>query len=650
MIDRRITSSERVDAGPDKPGQPSSRSLIDYILSLSSDLLVLEHLEDFIKRLAEVAISLFPIKAMILYLMDEAENFVPRYVFGFPEDRINSIMESAIYSRREVEDLENKTSIPVGRFSRFYPAESVNTNDDRELLTTLDLSRISEPRRSEEEFHPLDALDIKFLERSGKEIGSMFICATTTGKKLDEESIAGLELLASFASVAIELIRLREKEERMLSSLEKRALQISQIFSVTSSILTVSEPQELATRVLSLIQELFGFRSCSIALYDPFEECYRWKAFRGYPKEVVERAIRLRIPKEIAYHDIRPEYRVGYLAHFRPAEKTLPEDLPYHFTFDSVEAAERAMKTPRSDPGAWHPLDDLTFPIYNRNGQVIGLISPDQPLDNRIPDRESLELIEVFVSMVAIAFENASIYQEASEARDEARILNRLMFHDLMNYSMAIRGYLELSLGQSSEAMMERYIDRAMRQLDQISELISKVRKLSAIKSADKRNLMRIDLATTIMSQATRTAGLFPSKSVSYNFNMESKEAYVMANDLLPDLFHNIFMNAIKFDTHENVVIDVSLKKIIDDSTDPRSVYWQVSIADRGPGIPDDRKQEIFLGSQRLTRAEPGRGMGLGLSIVRSLVSLYGGRIWVEDRVPGDHTKGSVFNIKLPAA
>jgi signal transduction histidine kinase len=271
-------------------------------------------------------------------------------------------------------------------------------------------------------------------------------------------------------------------------------------------------------------------------------------------------------------------------------------------------------------------------------------------LDNRIPDRESLELIEVFVSMVAIAFENASIYQEASEARDEARILNRLMFHDLMNYSMAIRGYLELSLGQSSEAMMERYIDRAMRQLDQISELISKVRKLSAIKSADKRNLMRIDLATTIMSQATRTAGLFPSKSVSYNFNMESKEAYVMANDLLPDLFHNIFMNAIKFDTHENVVIDVSLKKIIDDSTDPRSVYWQVSIADRGPGIPDDRKQEIFLGSQRLTRAEPGRGMGLGLSIVRSLVSLYGGRIWVEDRVPGDHTKGSVFNIKLPAA
>ncbi|MEM4262949.1 MAG: HAMP domain-containing sensor histidine kinase, partial [Thermoplasmata archaeon] len=99
-----------------------------------------------------------------------------------------------------------------------------------------------------------------------------------------------------------------------------------------------------------------------------------------------------------------------------------------------------------------------------------------------------------------------------------------------------------------------------------------------------------------------------------------------------------------------SVTIDVSLKKIVDDPSDPKSAYWQVSVADRGPGIPEERKQQIFLGSQRMTTSEPGRGMGLGLSIVKSLVNLYGGRIWVEDRVPRDHTKGSVFKVKLPAA
>jgi len=44
------------------------------------------------------------------------------------------------------------------------------------------------------------------------------------------------------------------------------------------------------------------------------------------------------------------------------------------------------------------------------------------------------------------------------------------------------------------------------------------------------------------------------------------------------------------------------------------------------------------------------KGFGLGLSIVKSIVDKFGGRIWVEDRVGGDFTKGTVFKIKLPKA
>jgi signal transduction histidine kinase len=41
--------------------------------------------------------------------------------------------------------------------------------------------------------------------------------------------------------------------------------------------------------------------------------------------------------------------------------------------------------------------------------------------------------------------------------------------------------------------------------------------------------------------------------------------------------------------------------------------------------------------------------MGLGLYLVKSLVESYGGRVWVEDREPGDHTKGAKFVVMLPA-
>jgi signal transduction histidine kinase len=41
--------------------------------------------------------------------------------------------------------------------------------------------------------------------------------------------------------------------------------------------------------------------------------------------------------------------------------------------------------------------------------------------------------------------------------------------------------------------------------------------------------------------------------------------------------------------------------------------------------------------------------MGLGLYIVRSLVDSYGGKVWVEDRVQGDYSKGARFVVMLPA-
>jgi signal transduction histidine kinase len=42
--------------------------------------------------------------------------------------------------------------------------------------------------------------------------------------------------------------------------------------------------------------------------------------------------------------------------------------------------------------------------------------------------------------------------------------------------------------------------------------------------------------------------------------------------------------------------------------------------------------------------------MGLGLSIVKSLLDLYGGEVWVEDREQGHPEKGSVFLVRMPAA
>ena len=59
-------------------------------------------------------------------------------------------------------------------------------------------------------------------------------------------------------------------------------------------------------------------------------------------------------------------------------------------------------------------------------------------------------------------------------------------------------------------------------------------------------------------------------------------------------------------------------------------------------------KTRLFIRFQRGQAKVTGKG--LGLYLVRTLVHDFQGKIWVEDRVPGDHTKGARFVVMLPTA
>jgi len=622
---------------------------LDRIMSLTMDLLFTEDSDAIVEEVGRTVMDLFPIKSMIIYTTHEELNaIVPMGVFGYPPDRAKEIREKVKYEQDDVARFQ-KIGKPLGRFSEYFPYELFDKDDERVRFTALRRNEIDSLRKEEDDWHPGDTADFTLVNRIGREIGDISITSTKTGKMLDEESVEGLEILASITSVAIELSKLRKVGIELTEAQEKRANQMSQILAITSSLLSLStDPTKLLERILELIRKLFGFQSAGIALYDDSEGLFRWRALIGYDEEEKERTLNIRIPKEIIEQDLSPEYRIGYLAHFVPAEKVLPEDLKYYFYSEKeLKKARSYLEIPREEEDIWHPLDDLNFPIYDRNGKTIGIISPERPIDKKIPSRETIEVMEIFVSLAAIAIDNSKMYTETIGSRDEIFILNRLMFHDLMNYSLAIRGYIELALDADGSNMGD-FVKKAIAQIDQTAELINKIKKLSLIRSTDRSKLIRIDLRRTIRMQASKSAVLFPSKVTDFEFALSKEEAFVMANDLLPDLFHNIFTNAIKYDRHEKVRIKISLEKMTDRIGIIDKDFWKVSIIDNGPGIPDNRKDIIFEGSARLSGS--GQGMGLGLSIVKSLVELYRGEVSVQDRVKGEYDKGSVFVVKLPVA
>jgi signal transduction histidine kinase len=67
-----------------------------------------------------------------------------------------------------------------------------------------------------------------------------------------------------------------------------------------------------------------------------------------------------------------------------------------------------------------------------------------------------------------------------------------------------------------------------------------------------------------------------------------------------------------------------------------------ISIADCGPGIPSDNLKQVF--EPFFTTKE--HGMGMGLSISRTIIEAHGGRIWAENQSGG----GAIFHLRLPLA
>lgn len=110
-----------------------------------------------------------------------------------------------------------------------------------------------------------------------------------------------------------------------------------------------------------------------------------------------------------------------------------------------------------------------------------------------------------------------------------------------------------------------------------------------------------------------------------------------MDSRLIIQVIINILDNAIKY-TPKDSMITITTEKQKDKAI--------ISIADNGAGIPDELKERVFdmfyTGANKM--ADSRRGIGLGLALCKSIISVHGGEIFVKDNVPS----GAIFTFTLP--
>ena len=152
----------------------------------------------------------------------------------------------------------------------------------------------------------------------------------------------------------------------------------------------------------------------------------------------------------------------------------------------------------------------------------------------------------------------------------------------------------------------------------------------------------KINLSSELKTAVAAFKANHPKKNMKINLEMDDEDFFVMGNQFIQDVFENILLNAMRYNESEIIKIDVK--------TYPREINSEnfvfLSFKDNGIGIDDERKEIIF---NRGNPEEKGSlGMGFGLSLIKQIITSYNGEIWVEDAVEGDHTKGTVFLVKLP--
>ena len=133
-------------------------------------------------------------------------------------------------------------------------------------------------------------------------------------------------------------------------------------------------------------------------------------------------------------------------------------------------------------------------------------------------------------------------------------------------------------------------------------------------------------------------------KTRDINFQIEGLDRVFMvpADELLLDVFENLMINSVRHNTNLTVEIIIRISKTVEDNTN----FVKIEFIDNAVGINDRRKDAIF---ERGLKQNYGlTGLGLGLSLVKKIVNRYNGKIWVENRVEDDYTKGSNFVLMIP--
>lgn len=254
----------------------------------------------------------------------------------------------------------------------------------------------------------------------------------------------------------------------------------------------------------------------------------------------------------------------------------------------------------------------------------------------------SFETIAAMYSIFEALWFESELRDREERSKKKAQLLQDILTHDIRNYNQVAKLSAELLVEQMADNQEVQEITRTLvGAIDGSTRLLERARKLGKVLAEENPELHPVDLEKVLARAFSIVETSNPNRTIVLKMDKVESFSPAMADDLLEEVFSNIFSNAVKY-TPDSKTVRIRVKV----ASVPDSSILEISISDEGAGIPEDMKPKLF--SRYL---ESAKGSGLGMSIVHALVvERYKGRVSVSNREKSDYTKGTVVKIYLPRA
>ncbi|MCU6711950.1 ATP-binding protein [Paenibacillus sp. J5C_2022] len=250
------------------------------------------------------------------------------------------------------------------------------------------------------------------------------------------------------------------------------------------------------------------------------------------------------------------------------------------------------------------------------------------------------------------------ILDQVAQIQDNERKRHTLianLSHDLRTPLTMIQGYAETlhdGLYQDDKEI-RAYSEIVLRRSRYMNELLQKLLEISRMDMHPARiHLQLTNLSELLRKLAADYIAVLESHGMSFDIEIPEQSLAVMVDPpLIERAVRNLIENALQYG-RAGEYLGLSLRQVIvadasgrREGMDIRNDYEvEISVTDKGPGIPVAKQEIVFERFIRGSEAREGEGLGIGLSIVRDVAGIHKGSVRLESK-PGVHT---TFTLVIP--